>query len=303
MVYRFDAHRLLVLREVARAGSIAAAARTLGYSEATLAHHLRILQDQAGLPLTRRVGRTTHLTTAGQALARRGDAIAEQLTGADNDIADHSDLTAGTLRITAFPSYCARALPEGLARFSTSYPGVVLELAEAEPGEALEQLARNLVDLAVIFADPANPPDLTGFASHPLGDDAIKAVLPRHHPGASHRRIDIGRLADDAWIAGCPRCQDHLHRLTTEAGFTPRISFATDDYLAVQRFVANGLGVALLPQIALDNSPQPGRVAIVDLDPPEHRNLLAVTSHRPSLPTRAMLRELESGLPIIEIAR
>ena len=292
MGYRFDAHRLLVLNEVHNAGSIAAAARSLGYSEATLAHHLRVLQSQAGVPLTTRVGRTTRLTAAGQALARRGHIIAQQLAAADHDIAHHGDLTTGTLRIAAFPSYCANTLPEQLGAFTTRYPGVAIELVEAEPGEALQVLASDRCDLAIIFIDPAKPPDLDGRSTHRLHDDPIRVVLPRRHPLATQPTIRIGQLANDTWIAGCTRCQDHLKRIAAEAGFVPNISFATDDYLAVQRFVANNLGVTLLPQIALDNSPQTTDITTANLDPPEHRTILAVTNPQPPLPANAITQQL-----------
>ena len=65
------------------------------------------------------------------------------------------------------------------------------------------------------------------------------------------RSVKLSDLADQTWIAGCERCRAHLLHLAREAGFQPHIAYATDDYVTVQSLVAAGLGVALLPSLAL----------------------------------------------------
>jgi DNA-binding transcriptional LysR family regulator len=62
---------------------------------------------------------------------------------------------------------------------------------------------------------------------------------------------DLARLSEQRWIAGCDRCREHLLQQCALAGFTPRIAFTTDDFVAVQALVTAGLGVALLPGLAL----------------------------------------------------
>src|SRR6202012_3852980 len=69
---------------------------------------------------------------------------------------------------------------------------------------------------------------------------------------------DLARLADQRWIAGCDRCREHLLQQCALAGFTPRIAFTTDDFVAAQALVTAGLGVALLSDLALRAARNPG---------------------------------------------
>lgn len=292
---QFDPYRLLVLAEVERAGSIAGAARNLGYSEATLAHHIRILQRQAAAPLTRRAGRTVELTPLGAALAGRGAEISRQLTAAADDTVAHADLSTGTLRLVAFPSYCASVLPELLAAFVERYPGVDLTLTEYEPRQALAQLGDGVCDVAIVFADDLVAIEDRRWNVRVLFVDPIHVVVPASHPTAASTGVDIGDLADETWIGGCDDCRQQLVRLAAHAHFEPRILLATDDYLAVQRFVSNGLGVALLPRLALDNSPADPGIATLALDPPARRFVVAVTPRAATMPARTFVDMLPSA--------
>jgi DNA-binding transcriptional LysR family regulator len=114
------------------------------------------------------------------------------------------------------------------------------------------------------------------FTKVPLLADRLLAVLPASHPLAHAGILRLEQLATQTWIAGCERCRDHLLQLAAGAGFTPKIAFATDDYIAVQRLVAVGLGVALLPQLVLGTVQLPGLVATPLASAPE-RQVLAIT--------------------------
>jgi DNA-binding transcriptional LysR family regulator len=110
----------------------------------------------------------------------------------------------------------------------------------------------------------------------PLLADRLLAVLPAGHPLAQAGVLGLEQLATETWIAGCERCRAHLLQLATVAGFTPKIAFATDDYVAVQRLVAVGLGVALLPELVLGTVQLPGLVATPLAGAPE-RQILVIT--------------------------
>ncbi|WP_159449604.1 LysR substrate-binding domain-containing protein [Demequina sp. NBRC 110057] len=267
-----DVERLLILREVARHGSKAAAARSLRLAEPTVAHHLKALERRAGVPLTTRIGRVTRLTPAGQALLEHADAIAASLASAERALAQHADLSGGRLRIAAFTSFCAVALPSPLAQFARRYPGVDVGLVETETDDALALLAAGEVDLVIGFADDATPAP-TDVQVRMLDSDEYLAVLPTGHAAARSRAVDIGALADDTWISGCPRCRAHLHELATQGGFAPQIAFQTEDYVTVQRLVAEGLGVALLPRMALAASPDVAGIVTVPTLPTSYREV------------------------------
>ena len=124
---------------------------------------------------------------------------------------------------------------------------------EAEPQDGLRLLREGETDLVLAFSYAAvSGRDGKDLTTVPLLRDPSHAILPAARTAAGvDGPIDLASLAGDAWIAGCERCRRHLLHVAEEAGFTPRIDFETDDYLTVQSLVAAGLGVSLLPALAL----------------------------------------------------
>lgn len=242
---------MLILRSIARAGSIAAAARELGWTQPAVSQHLRQLEREVGAPLVVRQARGVILTEAGAVAVEHADAIAARLHMAEEELAALVELRQGTVRLAAFPSASATLVPAALASISGSSPGLDLRLTEAEPPHALSQLQAGDVDLALVFSysEPETP--TAGMHSRQLGMDRVEVVLPREHALASRRRLELSALGDARWVAGCVRCRAHLLDVCRAAGFTPRISHSTDDYVVAQSLVAEGLAVALLPALAL----------------------------------------------------
>jgi DNA-binding transcriptional LysR family regulator len=361
-----DVTRLRVLVAVARHGSVTAAARELNYAQPSVSHHLARLEAETGVRLIQRAGRGIRLTDAGRLLADRATEVLGRLDAAENELAAHAGLSAGRVRLAAFPSALGTIVPAAAAMLRAEYPGMDVRLTEAEPPEALRMLRAGYVDVALVFrhaqrppeaeADPAgafpagafpaevlpaevlpaevlpagalpagidpavadgppgaaraDPGGLAGTAgtgadmgagdpfpgapSAARGDNGTRGRLvldePVHlvtrarntrdgadsasgaagagqaggpggasvpgepggsgEPGGPHV-ADLARYAGRRWIAGCERCRVHLITQCSLAGFTPKIAFTTDDYVAVQALVVAGLGVATLPDLAL----------------------------------------------------
>jgi DNA-binding transcriptional LysR family regulator len=110
----------------------------------------------------------------------------------------------------------------------------------------------------------------------PLLSDRLVGLVPEGHRLASAESVGIGELAGEPWIAGCPRCRGQLVQVCAEAGFTPRIDFATDDYPAVAGLVGAGLGVAVLPRLAVESVRGRG-VREVRVEPAVRREIVALT--------------------------
>jgi DNA-binding transcriptional LysR family regulator len=256
-----DPRRLLVFREVARGGSLAAAARSLGWTQPAVSQQVRRLESETGTPLVVREGRGVALTEAGRVLLRHAEAVADRLAAAEQEVAALTGLAAGVVRLAAFPTAAAVVLPPALAELRGSAPGLQVHFDELEPPEAEAAVRRGDADLAIVFRheddDDAVPGDLL---REPLASDPVRAVLP----AGGARPAGLADLRGEPWIAGCLRCRSHLLRCARGAGFVPDIRFATDDHVVVQRLVARGLGVALLPAWALAAGRQDG-VAAVDL--------------------------------------
>jgi len=242
-----------MLRTVAREGSLSAAARALGYTQPAVSHHIARLEEEVGTALLTRLGRGVQLTDAGVALVDHADAVLARLGAAEEEVAAIAGLRAGRVRIAAFPSGCATLMAGALSRLRAAHPGVDVAFLEAEPPDALPMLRQGEADIVLGFSYAAvGERDPRDFATQPLLHDPAHAVLSPAHPAAAGGGpVELAALAGETWIAGCPRCRAHLVHATGEAGFAPQIAFATDDHLTVQSLIAAGLGVSLLPALAL----------------------------------------------------
>ncbi|MGL5858677.1 MAG: LysR substrate-binding domain-containing protein [Angustibacter sp.] len=299
-----DVHALRVLQALDEHGGFTAAAQALGSSQPAVSQLVRRLEKRLSTSLVERAGRSMRLTEPGRVLARHAVSVLGALEAAEQEMSAIAGLRTGRVRMMAFPSSSAIVVPRALARLRERYPGITVRFSEAEPPESLVALRSGGCDLAVAFtyspyrsgpADAPNPTassgaastdadtepgpaaELGGLLSVPLLKDEVLVALPRRHPVAERKTIPIRQLRDEAWIAGCPQCRRHLLTLAGSAGFTPDISFATDDYVAVLGLVAEGLGVALIPSLVLRTATH-RNVVTRPLSPRSHRSVAAVTT-------------------------
>jgi len=245
--------RLRVLQAIAREQSLAGAARALSYTQPAIGFHLRQLELEVGTTLVLRQPRGVRLTPAGLALAARAERLLAEAANAEEEVAAIAGLRAGRVRLATFPSGSATIVPPALAALRARHPGLEVTLREREPPESLELLDAGECDVVLAFEYPQISSDaLAHVHRRELTADPLHAVVPAEWPAPAAGTMDLARLRDETWIAGCPRCREHLTHLCQSAGFEPRIAFVTDDTVAVQAMVAAGLGVALLPKLILD---------------------------------------------------
>lgn len=280
----FDVQTLRVIKAIADEGSITAAAASLGYSQPALSQQMKRLELRLGVPIIERVGRSVRLTEAGRVLARHAPAVTTALDAAAGELAELRGLRAGRVRLVAFPSASPTVVPRLLADLGEHHPGITITYVEAEPPEAVEAVREDRADIALTFSYPGDRDDphgtsASGLAVRAVGTDDLLAVLPEGHSAGAGERVAVAELADENWIAGCPRCRGHLLELCGRAGFEPRIGFETDNFVAVEGLVAQGIGVATLPRMAVESFPLMPGVITRPLPHAEARTLHVVTAH------------------------
>ena len=271
-----DVTRLRVLAAVARHGSVTAAAKALNYAQPSVSHHLARLEAETGTRLVERSGRGVRLTDAGRLLAGRAEEILGRLDAAEHELAAHVGQREERIRVAGFPSALATVVPAAAARLRADHPGAELLLAEAEPQGAVRMLRAGRVDVALVFSYLQHGGE-TGVTAAPEGgqrpggdeEEGVRARLLLDEPvhlvtqaGAPAQPRTAGSplagYAEHRWIAGCERCRAHLLWQCELAGFTPLVAFTSDDVLVAQALAAAGLGVALLPDLALRAARHPG---------------------------------------------
>jgi DNA-binding transcriptional LysR family regulator len=270
-----DIRRMKVLREVAARGSFSAAAEALNFTQSAVSQHIAALERETGTQLVERFSRGVRLTEAGEVLVKHTDAIITRLESAEEDLSAIAGLRGGRLRLVCFQSAGATVVPRAVADFHERHPDVELSMREAEPDEAGTMLKAGEVDLALVYDHPAmvRVPDLE--LTH-LMDDRYDAVLPSGHRLAEKRRLTLADLRDEPWIGSTSTCgcRQITEKSCRDAGFEPRVAFEADETLAAQALVAAGVGVTLLPRMAL-TAVHPGVVPRALHDPPVRRVLAA----------------------------
>ncbi|MFE0703738.1 LysR family transcriptional regulator [Streptomyces sp. NPDC058872] len=271
-----EARHLRVLRAVAATGSFSAAARELGCTQPAVSQQMKALEASAGTPLLIRTGREMRLTQAGEVLVRHASGILAGLTAAEEEVAAIAGLRAGRVRLVSFPSGSSTLVPTALAALRAAHPGTRVSLVEAEPPRSIEMLREGDCDIALAFRYGVGQAEWDDLVVRPLLADRLVGLVPEGHRLAGSGPVRIEELADESWIAGCPRCRRQLVDVCRESGFTPRIDFATDDYPAVVGLVGAGLGVAVLPELAIE-SVRPKGARTVVVEPAVEREIVALT--------------------------
>lgn len=243
--------RVGVLRAVARHGSFSGAAESLGYTQPAISRQIATLEAEIGTVLVKRGANGAQLTDAGEVLVRHAETIFAALDDAESELRSVIGLETGRVRLATFSSAAATIVPLAIAVFRDAHPGVGLEVEIIEPGESISRLRDGELDIA-LSNDAAPGPGESIQRIH-LFDDPMYVALPTGHRLAERPKLQLRDLSDEQWMLGatstCPDARMFM-RACHEAGFEPTIAFENDDYHAILGFVAAGIGVALIPDLA-----------------------------------------------------
>src|SRR5215213_3959472 len=203
-----DLRRLRLLRELNERATIAAVADALQFTPSAVSQQLAMLEREAGVPLLERAGRGVRLTDAALVLVEHAEALLDAAARAEADLAAASATVAGRVRIGGFQSVTLNLAIPAMTSLARSAPRLRCELVEAEPEDALPQLA--LGDLDLVLADewqhqPRRLP--AGIDRHDLMRDVVRLLLPARHPVARRHKneVPLAELAGEQWATGHPQ--------------------------------------------------------------------------------------------------
>ena len=267
-----------VLCAVDAHGSFSGAARDLGLTQSAVSQHVAALERHLGVALVDRASRPAGLTEAGLALVRHGQAVLARLEGAEQELAEIDGRRAGRLRFGSFPTALTSFVPPALARFRAAHPGVTLTVVDDHLQRLLPRLDDGELDVALLYEhEELREVGARDLERTVLLDDPFVVVLPAGHALAGARSpLDVRRLRDLQWIGGTTGAGwwRIVRRACRDAGFDPNVWFASDDYAAVLAFVAAGLGVSVVPRLAV-HGPRPD-VVVRPLQRTVRRRVVAV---------------------------
>ncbi|WP_110182122.1 LysR substrate-binding domain-containing protein [Nocardioides solisilvae] len=249
-------------------GTVAAAAASLGYTPSAVSQQIKRLEQQAGVPLTERVGRRVVLTEQARLLVAEGREVLARVEQLESALLAHGDELAGSLRLAAF-STGVRGLVAPLAgELRRTAPALELTVAEEDPHQAVDLVASGQVDLALVhswvgvgLSVPAR------VRTEHLGDDEADLLVHRDHPLAGRESVTPADLLDEVWASTQPGtiCYEWF-TVMFAALRLPRVRFWSFEFESQVRLVQEGLAVALVPR--LGRSPLPAEVVAVPVRAP-----------------------------------
>lgn len=269
-----EMHQLRYVVAVARTGNFSRAAEQCHVSQPSLSQQIQKLEDELGERLFHRLGRQVKLTPHGEAFVRRAERILEEVEAAKREVADAQNLLRGTLSLGVLPTIAPYLLPPVLTRFHAQHPGVEIVVQEDTTAQLLKQALAGDLDLAV-----ASLPIADGrFEVRELFAEELLVALPPGHPLAAKRVLRVGDLEQERFIVMKEgHCLgDQVLNFCERRELRPNVIFRSAQLETVQALVCAGLGLSLIPEMAVGRGGRPQPVYRPLQPPRPERKIVAV---------------------------
>jgi DNA-binding transcriptional LysR family regulator len=246
-----EIRRLVLLRELAVRGTLAAVAEALNFSPSAVSQQLSLLEKETGTALLRKAGRRVQLTPQAEVLVDSVAEVLDTLERAEARLHAAATRVSGTVRVAVFQSAALALMPATLRSLAEHYPDVRVEMVQREPEEALRETWARDFDMVIAEQYPAHAaPHHPGLDRRALTTDEIRLALPA--PAASLHPVDSLETARGMpWVME-PRGAASRHfaeQMCRGAGFEPDVRYETADLQAHIRLVESGNAVALIPDL------------------------------------------------------
>ncbi len=236
----------------AEQGSFSKTARMLYVSQSAISEQIADLENEIGVKLFNREGRSTVLTAAGEVFLHEAKAVLAAAKQAVERAQGAARGEIGTLRIGFFAGGIGPNFTTTVRRFRRQFPGVRLSLAEMTPTQQWQTLVEGGIDLG--FTRRLEPEYVDLLTSETIRQDPIVAVLPKLHPiavAAKGGAVNLRDLAGEPFVLSSrevsPATFDKVIELCSEAGFSPKIASISTVWSSVVLMVQAGEGISLLP--------------------------------------------------------
>lgn len=250
---------------VADALSFTRAAEALGYAQSSVTAQVKALESELGVPLFERLGKRVVLTEAGERLRTYAGKLIQLEEEARLAVSGTVE-PSGTLHIGAPESQCTYRLPPLLAEFRRRHPRVKLIFRPGSCNDLRRSVLDGVLDVAFTTEpDPRHP----GLHTWTLATEQIRVLAHPDHPLASRRRVTPGDLAGEVVLHTEADCayRQLFDRLLAEAGVRPEVAIEFTSIEAIKQSALAGMGIAVLPEIAVETEVAQGRLALLPLSP------------------------------------
>ena len=248
-----EIHQLRYFCAVAESGSFTRAAEREQVAQPSLSQQIIKLEEELGVRLFDRLGRTVKLTDPGQLFLPRARAILNELKAAKEEVTDKQGSATGPVNVGVIPTIAPYFLPARISSFCRKFPQASITVFEDVTARLLDRLRGGVVDLAIL-ALPTRGHDLDCY---PLRTERLFAILPKDHALARRPSLTLKELRNDSFLL---LRDDHCFRETAievckRARLLPRVTFESGQFSSILAMVGAGLGVSIVPEMALERRP------------------------------------------------
>lgn len=284
-LHRLDLVSLSLYTLVVRTGSISKGAELSNLAVGAASKRMSDLEAAVGALLLERHSRGVTLTAAGEALHRHALRILGDVDQLAADLSDHAKGVVGVVRLWANTSAVTQFLPRELAAFVAAQPGIRIELNEADSHEVVLAVAESRAELG-IFAERTPP---LGLHTQHYRSDRLVLVVPAAHPLARKRRVSLADIVqfDFVSLSGRTSLAQRLALESTHIGQPLRIRIRVRSFDAMCQMVAAGLGIAVLPEAAVQPLARAMRLRQIELTDDWSRRELLLGMRDPAALPRA----------------
>ncbi|NHN31249.1 LysR family transcriptional regulator [Paenibacillus agricola] len=251
--------------KVARKQHVTNAAEELHVAQSAISRQIHQLEDELGVPLFVRKGRNLQLTSVGKLFLERIEVVLADLERAVNEVHEFMDPEAGEIRIGFPHSLGIYLLPTVVANFRQTHPNVKFRLRQGTYNSLIRDVIKGDIDLSFISPFPEKHLNVSGKL---LLQEELFAILPQVHALADQDTIRLEQLKDEAFVMFSDEysLRNIVLEACAKAGFVPRIGFEGEETDTIRGLVAAGVGVSLLPEMALTeiSQLQPAKVRVID---------------------------------------
>lgn len=241
-----DIRQMQYLLEVARLKSFTKAADALYITQPTISKTIKSMEEDLGVVLFDRIGKTIELTDAGQLIVQQAQQIVASFQNLMAELDDLRNLKKGHIRIGLPPMVGASFFPRVIGGFHERYPEITIQLFEDGAKKVESDVAAGLLDVGVVVL----PTVQEGLNSFPFVEEKLNLVVPLNHPLAMRQKANLAELAGEGFVLFREdfTLHDRIIAECAKAGFQPRIIYESSQWDLISEMVAVGLGITLLPE-------------------------------------------------------
>ncbi|CKH00032.1 LysR substrate-binding domain-containing protein [Mycolicibacterium smegmatis] len=290
-------HRMRLLVELSRRGTLAQVAQALSFSTSTISQQLSQLETEAGVRLIEPVGRGVGLTAAGHILVEHAERILQQIDRAEAALAATRSEIVGVVKVATFQTAAISLIPDLLRILGERHPGLTVYLSEIQPDAGAAALLAREFDLVLGEEYPGHElPPPAGIESRPLLSDVLRLYVGSQlRPHAT--KASLSDFADLPWVLepkGKP-ARAWAESACRAAGFEPDVRYESADLLVQARLAETDHAVAVLPDLVWKT--RRAEAQLVDLPGLPVRQVY--TAVRTGAETRPVLAEIRNVLVTI----